>query len=113
MENEYPQVKIGSPERGSLYFEDRVLKVFRYEKTLVINDILINAEVTPGNAPIEKVEFYYEGELKNIDTELPFQWRLNERSIGPHEIKVVVYDELGRNASDTMNVLFLNLNKKR
>ena len=113
MENEYPQVKIGSPKRGSLYVEDRILKVFKYEKTLVINDILINAEVTPGNAPIEKVEFYYKGKLKNTDTELPFQWRLNERSIGPHELKVVVYDEMGRNASDTMNVLFLNLNKKR
>jgi hypothetical protein len=113
MENEYPQVKIGSPKRGSLYVEDRILKVFKYEKTLVINDILINAEVKPGNAPIEKVEFYYKGKLKNTDTEAPFQWRLNERSIGPHVIKVVVYDELGRNASDTMKVLFMNLNKKR
>jgi len=113
MENEYPQVKIGSPKRGKLYFEDGILKSLRYEKTLVIDDLLINAQVKPGNAPIEKVEFYYKDKLKNTDTELPFQWRLNERSIGLHEIKVVVYDELGRNASDTMNVLFLNLNKKR
>jgi len=113
MENEYPQVKIGSPKRGRIYFEDRALKSSRYEKTLVIDDLLINAQVKPGNAPIEKVEFYYNGKLKNTDTELPFQWRLNERSIGPHEIKVVVYDELGRNASDTMKILFLNLNKKR
>jgi hypothetical protein len=113
MENEYPQVKIGSPARGRLYAQDRTLKSLRYEKTIVIDDLLINAEVTPGNAPIEKVEFYYKGKLKSTDTEPPFQWRLNERSIGPHELKVVVYDELGRNASDTMKILFMNLNKKR
>lgn len=113
MENECPQVTIGSPKRGKLYFEDGILKSLRYEKTIVIDDLLINAQVTPGNAPIEKVEFYYKGKLKNTDTEPPFQWRLNEISIGPHVLKVVVYDELGRNASDKMNILFLNLNKKR
>lgn len=113
MENEYPQVKIGSPRRGSLYFEDRVIKVFRYENTLVIDDILINAEVTPGNAPIKKVEFYYNGKLKFTDTDVPYQWRLNELSIRRHNITVIAYDELGRTASDEMNFFFVNLNKKR
>jgi len=112
MENEYPQVKIGSPRRGSLYFEDRILKGFKYERTLVINDILINAEVTPGNAPVEKVEFYYNGELKYTDTDAPYQWRLNQLSLLRHKITVVVYDELGRTASDEMNIFFINLNKK-
>jgi len=113
MDNEYPQVKIGSPRRGSLYFEDRILKDFRYEKTLVIDDILINAEVTPGNAPIEKVEFYYDGKLNYTDTDVPYQWRLNELSLRKHNVTVIVYDKLGRTASDEINFFFINLNKKR
>jgi len=113
MENEYPQVKIGAPRRGSLYFEDRVPKVFKYEKTIVIDDILIRAEVTPGNAPIEKVEFYYNGKLKYTDTDAPYQWRLNQLSLLRHKITVIAYDTLGRTTSDEMKFFFINLNKKR
>ena len=113
IENEYPQVKIVSPRRGSLYFEDRILKVFRHEKTLVIDDIFINAEATPGNAPIEKVEFYYNGKLKYTDTDAPYQWRLNQLSLLRHKITVIAYDELGRTAGYELKFIFINLNKKR
>lgn len=113
MENEHPQVKIVSPRRGSLYLEDRVIKVFKHEKTLVIDDVLINADVTPGNASIEKVEFYYNGKLKYTDTEAPYQWRLNQLSLLRHKIKVIAYDELGRTSTDEMKIFFINLNKRR
>jgi hypothetical protein len=109
----YPQIRIIAPRRGRLYFEDRTVKNYRYEKTVVIDDYLICTEVKPGDAPIEKVEFYYDNKLVYTDTENPYQWRLNERSIKKHMVKVIVYDEIGRKARDEITFRFINLIKKK
>jgi hypothetical protein len=113
IENAHPQVKIASPKRGKLYFEDRTIKDLKHEKTIVIDDMLIFAEVKPGNAPITKVEFYYDDKLINENTEPPYRYQLNKLSIRKHKIEVVVYDEQGRSASDEINVFYFNLNKNR
>lgn len=109
----HPRIRIGTPKRGKLYFENRVLKTFRYEKTMVIDDVLIHADIKEGDAPIAKVDFYYDDTLVFSDTTIPYQWRINKLSFRKHNVKVVVYDELGRNASDEINFYFFNLNKKR
>lgn len=109
----YPHVTIGAPRRGRLYFEDRTLKKFKYERTIVIDDFLIHAEVKPGDAPIEKVEFYYDGKLIHTDTEMPYQYRLNKFSIRKHTVEVIVYDELGRTAQDKVKFRYINLNRKK
>lgn len=111
--DDYPQVTIASPRRGKLYFEGRTLKTFRYEKTIVLDDMLVCAEVEPGVAPIDYVEFYYDGKLAYNDTELPFQWQFNKLSFRRHTIKAVAYDVLGNTASDELEIFHLNLNKKR
>ena len=112
-ENSQPQIKIANPRRGRLYYEDRTIKDLRFEKTMVFNDVLICTEVKPGDSAIDRVEFYYDGKLKHTDTEIPFQWRLNKFSIWKHDIKVEVYDEQGKNASDTINFYFFNANKNK
>ena len=109
----YPRIRIGSPKRGRLYFEDRTLKVLKHHKTIVIDDVLVCTEVKPGDSPIEKVEFYYNNKLKFIDNEKPYQWRINKRSIRKHPIKVIAYDEKGRTASDQMDFRSINIMLKR
>ena len=109
----YPQITIGAPKRGRFYFEDRTFFIFKYERTKVIDDLLICAKVKPGSAPIEKVEFYYDGKLVFSDTEMPYQWRLNKLSIRKHTVKVKLYDELGRTASDKVTFRYINLNRNR
>lgn len=113
MEISYPRIRIGTPRHGKLYFEDRTLKTFRYDKTIVIDDVLIHADVKEGDAPIEKVDFYYDNKLVFTDTTIPYQYRINELSFRKHNVKVVVYDELGRNASDETNFYLFNLNRKK
>jgi len=109
----YPQVKIESPKRGKLYVEGKEKKDL-YEtnedeiRTIVINDMWVWADVKYGDAPIKKVEFYYSGKLQHTDVTPPFKWRLNKFSILKHEIRVVVYDELDRTASDWIKILFFN-----
>ncbi len=110
---EYPMLRIGSPKRGRLYFEDRTLRIFKHHRTIVIDDVLICTEVKPGDSPIEKVEFYFDNKLKHTDTEEPYQWRINQRSIRKHTIKAVAYDEKGRTSSDEINFRFINLMLKR
>ncbi|KYK20600.1 hypothetical protein AYK24_09980 [Thermoplasmatales archaeon SG8-52-4] len=109
----YPQITIGAPKRGRYYFEDRTLFVFKYERIRVINDVLICTKVKPGNASIEKVEFYYDGKLMFSDTDMPYQWRLNKLSIRKHTVEVILYDTLGRTASDKVTFRYINLNRNR
>jgi len=108
----YPQIRIGAPRRGRLYYDDRTIKNLKYEKTWVIDNFLICTEVKPGDAPIDRVEFFYDGKLLYNDTEMPYQFRLNERSIKKHTIEVILHDEIGRTARDQITFRFTNLYKK-
>ncbi len=110
----YPQVKIGAPKRGRFYIEDRTIKEFKHEHTIVIDDVLICAEVKPSDSPIEKVEFYYDGKLMYTDEEMPYQWRLNKLSIiRKHTVEVILYDEKDRTASDEVTFRYINWNKRK
>ncbi|MHA2431401.1 MAG: M28 family peptidase, partial [Promethearchaeota archaeon] len=108
-----PQIKIASPKRGYLYYEDRIIHDFEKFETKIIDDFVIYAEVEGGNSPISHVEFYYDDKLSFTDTEAPFHWRLNKLSLSEHMIKVVAYDESGKTAHDEMNIFYLNLNKRK
>lgn len=108
----YPHISITSPKRGKLYYEDRIIRNLKQEEIKIIDDVLVCTEVTPGDAPIDYVEFYYDGKLVCTDKEKPYQWRMNKRSFRRHNIEVVVVDEKERTASDYIEFLFLNLNTK-
>ena len=113
VEINHPTLRIGSPKRGRLYFEDRTLRIFKHHRTIVIDDVLICTEVKPGDSPIEKVEFYMDNKLKYTDYEKPYQWRINQLSFRKHSIKAVAYDEEGRTSSDEIKFRFINLMLKR
>ncbi len=109
----HPTLRIASPKRGRLYFEDRTLKILKHHRTIVFDDVLICTEVEPGDSPIERVEFWYDGKLKFTDYEKPYQWRINQRSLRKHTIKAIAFDEKGRTSSDEINFRFVNLMLKR
>lgn len=108
-----PQIRIISPKKGKLYFEDRILTSFKDFKTIILDDVLIYTEVEPGITPIHKVEFYYDGKLQHIAWEKPYIWRLNKFSIRKHNITAIAYDENGETSQDSIYPILLNLNKKR
>jgi len=108
----YPGIRIVTPKHGRLYFENRTIKEFKYDKNLVINDILIDTNVKQGDSPISYAEFYYNGKKVFNDTEAPYQYRLDKFSIFKHNVKVVVYDEKGRAASDEIKFFYINILKR-
>ena len=111
IEIENPQVSISHPRFGKIFVNDQEQKTYRYKTPILIGKTNIQAEVTPGSSPIEKVVFYYGNVLLGTDTEKPYEYLLNTTSIGVHIIKVIAYDAMGRNATDEMKILFLNIPK--
>ncbi len=109
IEMEYPQVKISYPRHGKLYIKNKSYFDLRYHKIIVFNDILIQANVKPGNSPIEKVEFYCGNKLQFVDTQEPYNWMLNRFSCFIHKVKVIAYDESGKTSSDEISFPYLNL----
>jgi len=75
-------------------------------RAIVIGMVDVEVEVDSVN----KVEFYVDNELKETDTEAPYEWIWNERLTPPpiHSLKIIGYDgdaEIGR---DEIRVLYVN-----
>ena len=70
----------------------------------------VNVEVDVGNTSVDKVEFYVDNELKENDTEAPYEWKWDERMIVPpiHSLKVIGYYEYVEVGSDEIGLLFIN-----
>jgi hypothetical protein len=110
---EHPFIYIDSPQKGSLYFENRNIldlcdKRNDQIRTIVIDSIWIYTEIYSEINTIDKVEFYYNGRIQFTDEEYPYKWNLNKFSIFNNRIEVIVYDSEGNTASDWIDVLFIN-----
>jgi hypothetical protein len=108
-EIEVPQVYIANPRHGKIFYKDNIRKNIEYNIPIVLDETNIYAEVKQGVYPIDRVEFYYNDKLLFTDTEKPYEYMLNKRSIGLHMIQVIVYDTKGNSAIDQLEILFLNL----
>jgi aminopeptidase YwaD len=109
----HPAVSIESPRKGHLYFEGKEKRPVNSLKTIVFDDIWIWADVTEGDAPILKVEFFWDEKLKFTDTEYPYKWQCNERSLRTHTISVVITDEQGRTAETWTDIFLFNPRTRR
>ncbi len=110
-EIEMPRIYIANPRHGKIYFNDNIRKNVEFYNPVVFDEINLYAEVNQGSYPIDRVEFYYNNKLIFTDTEKPYEYLLNKRSLWKHTIKVIVYDTKGNNATDQMDILFLNVLK--
>jgi len=112
-ELEYPQIKITSPKKGKVYYEDRIIKDLKGTKSIVFDDVLIYFDVEEGNAPIDRIELYYNGKLLETIKEKPYAYRLNKLSFRKHLIEAYVYDTEGRTDSDFVYIHYYNFLKNR
>jgi len=100
-------VSITSPKANSFYFNGNVLFSLK-QKTFIYGPITIAANVIADEG-ITKVEFWFDGKLKNTTTKLPYNYtwkpilQFNGLSI-KRNITVIAYDTLGNNASASINV---------
>jgi hypothetical protein len=99
-----PEVGIQTPSAKYLY---RFGKQIR--KTLTGNTILLGRTTLVAYASddshIEKVEFYIDDELMQTVTNEPYEWFWHQFTIGKKTITVQAYDDQGKTASATIDVL--------
>ena len=69
-------VEIVKPENATIYLLNRKTKI-HVNKIIIIGHIDIEVKTA---ANVKKVEFYINDQLKYVDTEPPFKWRLNEQT---------------------------------
>lgn len=113
----HPFIYIESPNKGSFYFEGRFQKRIKESKnenirTIVFDDIWIWAQVFIDESFIEKVEFYVQGRLQEIDYESPYKFHFNKISFFNQRIEVIAYHINGDSSRDWMDIYFLNLLRK-
>lgn len=104
-----PQVRIVSPQQGTLTVHGRYVKDIDQLKTVCLNDVWLWAQVFHPASPILKVDFFVDGKLVNTDYEAPYNYHLQTRSLRSHSISVVATDVMGRTTSDIREVKFINL----
>ena len=99
-------VEITKPKENHLYIFNR--QIMPVDNTIIIGKITIETSVYGGEG-IDKVEFYVDNVLKSTDDEEPYSWLWNERAIRRREIKVIVYDNEGKEAEDKMDLIIFNI----
>jgi hypothetical protein len=108
-----PQVRLVSPQQGTLTIHGRFAKEINEKKTVCLNDVWLWAEVFHPTQPILKVDFFMDGKLVYSDTTAPYNWHLEKRSLRSHTFTVIAYDTLGRTTSDVREIKYINLFLRR
>ena len=105
----HPTIRIVNPKRGWFTFRDRPQFRFKHNMTMMIDRGWIIAETNNGETPIEKVEFYYDGELVFTDYEKPYMWRIEKisKTLKKHSIEVKGYDEQERTCWDEQSLIYI------
>ena len=111
-----PSAGISLPEINMLHIRGRpiwkfILNIVLHEKTVLIGKIIINANASDESG-IEKVEFYFDEELKYTDEEAPYEYEIRKadvfrRFIRRHTIKIIAYDTEGKTDDASIKVITL------
>jgi len=97
------EVDITRPKEGRLYIID--IELIPFQRTIVAGPITIEAE---SDTTLDKVGFYINGKLKNIDSSPPYSWTWNENPVFLQNlIQAIAYDNAGNIASDNIVVVKL------
>lgn len=92
---------------GHLYIFNKAILPLG-DKTAIVGSINIDVNAS-SESKIDKVEFYVDDVLRNMDNEQPYEWRWDEIIFGHHNVKVVAYDNAGNTASDEIHVIVINI----
>jgi len=101
--NDPPTVEITNPKENYFHFQGIKLLPLLFN-TVVYGSIKIQLNTT-SSSEIQRAEFYINDKLKREVEEEPFTYRWTPILCGKYTIKVIVYDNLGQNASDEIQVL--------
>lgn len=97
-----PHVTITKPI-NSLYLFDTEKRAFRFP--LIIGPITIEVNAYDTEYPIEHIEFFVDGVLKNTDTTAPYSWKWTKPTLFFHTVQVTATNEAENSSSVTLTVL--------
>ncbi len=84
--------KIVEPERGALYVGGRKIMEIDSYNTIIFGRIHAVANVL-ADEKIRRVEFYFDGELRGVDEEKPYEYVYGKIAFFNHKIKAFAYGE--------------------
>ena len=90
---------------GLYFFNSKVLPIY---ETVIFGPITIEIEAY-DEIGINRIEYYIDEELKNINNEAPYKWYLNEYMIGKHKLEIIVYDNAGNSISESRIIQTFNV----
>jgi len=96
-----PSVTITKPING-LYIQDQF--VFPLFLPIIFGRITINVDAADNDSGMNRVLFYIDGQLGFNDTAAPYSYTWSELAFFRYTIKVVAYDNAGKNKEASINV---------
>lgn len=111
IQNEPPTVSIIKPEEKSFYIRD--FRLFPSLRTRILGFVTVKVSASDDTG-VKQVEFYIDGELKNISTTVhscgSYMWIWNERTWlqSRHTLKVIAVDTDGLTSEDAREVTLHN-----
>ena len=78
-------------------------------RAIVIGKITVTVNATDETSGMDRVEFFVDGAVKNVDTAAPYEWVWDERTFTSHTLKVIAYDNAGNSVYEELDVKVYNI----
>ncbi|MEM2508888.1 MAG: Ig-like domain-containing protein [Candidatus Thermoplasmatota archaeon] len=104
-----PGIYIEKPKAGWLYINDKEIIPINLNYSIIIGRITFEAVAFDNESGIERVEFYLDGELKEIDYTMPYNFSIDERILFFHEIEAKAYDLYQNENSSKVKILIFSI----
>jgi hypothetical protein len=104
-DNTGPTLEILRPLPG-IYIMDS-MRILPYPYPVIFGQMTILAEVNDAGTGVDTVEVYIDDVLKGDSSEAPYDWTWDEASIGFFKIELKAYDNIGLNATESINDVFI------
>jgi hypothetical protein len=101
-----PTLEILKPKKSMLYLFDK--EIISLSRTLIFGPITFKVDAQDSDGYITKVEFYLDNNLKNTTFEKPYQYLMDEKAIGFHNLTIKVYDNSAQITQKSIEFLIFN-----
>jgi len=102
-DNSIPELTITKPNKGIYLYNSLFMP---WLKTFIIGPIDIEIECS---SDVLQSEIYMDGVLVGVDNDPQYEWYLNEKTIGNHDLTIIVSDGAGNIASISQNIRLFNI----
>ena len=99
-----PTIDLVSPEKAFYAFGKYIFGNFENLNPIILGKIKIKVDAIDYESGIDKVDFYIDGERVKTDFDEPYEFEWKEQCSGPHNIKIIAYDNADNNNSKELTV---------